>query len=84
MMNIALSARDEDTLTSLAKRVIRLSRRMERSEHKQFKEAVGQTAEQVAENLLNAFDEDVIQAKAQAESGVLTPAPEQLAQAQTG
>lgn len=43
---------------------------------------MGQTADQVAENLLNAFDEDVIQAKAQAESGVLTPAPEQLAQAQ--
>ena len=82
MMNIALGARDEDTLTSLANRVIRLSRRMERSEHKQFKETVGQTAEQVAENLLNAFDEDVIQAKAQAETGVLTPAPEQLAQAQ--
>lgn len=82
MMNIALGARDEDTLTSLANRVIRLSRRMERSEHKQFKETVGQAAEQVAENLLNAFDEDVIQAKAQAESGVLTPAPEQLAQAQ--
>lgn len=82
MMNIALGARDEDTLTSLANRVIRLSRRMERSEHKQFKETVGQTAEQVAENLLNAFDEDVIQAKAQAESGVLTPAPEQLAQTQ--
>ena len=81
-MNIALGARDEDTLTSLANRVIRLSRRMERSEHKQFKETVGQTAEQVAEKLLNAFDEDVIQAKAQAESGVLTSAPEQLAQAQ--
>ena len=82
MMNIALGARDEDTLTSLANRVIRLCRRMERSEHKQFKETVGQTAEQVAENLLNAFDEDVIQAKAQAESGALTPAPEQLAQTQ--
>ena len=82
MMNIALGARDEDTLTSLANRVIRLSRRMERSEHKQFKETVGQTAEQVAENLLNAFDEDVIHAKAQTESGVLTPAPEQLAQTQ--
>ena len=82
MMNIALGARDEDTLTSLANRVIRLSRRMERIEHKQFKETVGQTAEQIAENLLNAFDEDVIQAKAQAESGVLTPAPEQLAQTQ--
>ncbi len=52
------------------------------SEHKQFKETVGQTVEQVAENLLNAFDEDIIQAKAQTESGVLTPAPEQLAQAQ--
>ena len=73
MMNIALGARDEDTLTSLANRVIRLSRRMERSEHKQFKETVGQTAEQVAENLLNAFDEDVIQPKHKQKAACLRP-----------
>ena len=82
MMNIALGARDEDTLTSLANRVIRLSCKMERSEHKQFRETVGKSAEQVAENLLNAFDEDIIHAKACAENGTVSPTPEQNAKAQ--
>ena len=82
MMNIALGARDEDTLTSLANRVIRLSCKMERSEHKQFRETVGKSAEQVAEDLLNAFDEDIIHAKACAENGTVSPTPEQNAKAQ--
>ena len=82
MMNVALGAKDEDTLTSLANRVIRLNSQMSPAERKQFEAKVGTAAGSVAENLLNAFDEDVIQAKAQAESGVLTPAPEQLAQTQ--
>mgnify|MGYP005930084501 FL=1 len=82
MMNIALGARDEDTLTSLANRVIRLSCKMERSEHKQFRETVGKSAEQVAENLLNAFDEDIIYAKACAENGTSAPTPEQSTKAQ--
>lgn len=82
MVNIALGARDEDTLTSLANRVIRLSCKMERSEHKQFRETVGTSAEQVAEDLLNAFDEDIIHAKACAENGTVSPTPEQNAKAQ--
>lgn len=82
MMNIALGARDEDTLTSLANRVIRLSCKMERSEHKQFRETVGTSAQQVAENLLNAFDEDIIHAKACAENGTSAPTPEQSTKAQ--
>lgn len=82
MMNIALGARDEDTLTSLANRVIRLSCKMERSEHKQFRETVGKSAEQVAEGLLNAFDEDIIHAKACTENGTVSPTPEQNAKAQ--
>lgn len=82
MMNIALGARDEDTLTSLANRVIRLSCKMERSEHKQFRETVGKSAEQVAEDLLNAFDEDIIHAKACAENGTSAPTPEQSTKAQ--
>lgn len=82
MMNIALGARDEDTLTSLANRVIRLSCKMERSEHKQFRETVGTSAQQVAENLLNAFDEDIIHAKACAENGISAPTPEQSTKAQ--
>lgn len=82
MMNIALGARDEDTLTSLANRVIRLSCKMERSEHKQFREMVGTSAEQVAEDLLNAFDEDIIHAKACAENWTSAPTPEQSTKAQ--
>lgn len=82
MMNIALGARDEDTLTSLANRVIRLSCKMERSEHKQFRETVGKSAEQVAEGLLNAFDEDIIHAKACTEKGTVSPTPEQSTKAQ--
>ena len=82
MMNIALGARDEDTLTSLANRVIRLSCKMERSEHKQFRETVGKSAEQVAEDLLNAFDEDIIHTKACAENGTSAPTPEQSTKAQ--
>lgn len=82
MMNIALGARDEDTLTSLANRVIRLSCKMERSEHKQFRETVGTSAQQVAENLLNAFDEDIIHAKACAENWTSAPTPEQSTKAQ--
>lgn len=82
MMNIALGARDEDTLTSLANRVIRLSCKMERSEHKQFRETVGKSAEQVAEGLLNAFDEDIIHAKACTENGTVSPTPEQNTKAQ--
>lgn len=82
MMNIALGARDEDTLTSLANRVVRLSCKMERSEHKQFRETVGTSAQQVAENLLNAFDEDIIHAKACAENGTVSPTPEQSTKAQ--
>lgn len=81
MMNIALGARDEDTLTSLANRVIRLSCKMERSEHKQFRETVGTSAQQVAENLLNAFDEDIIHAKACAENWTSAPTPEQSTKA---
>lgn len=64
MMNIALGARDEDTLTSLANRVIRLNSQMTLSERKEFESTVGISANQVAQSLLNAFDEDVIAKKA--------------------
>lgn len=78
MMNVALGAKDEDTLTSLANRVIRLNSRMSISERKQFEETVGESAGKVAENLLNAFDEDVIAEKTKAEE----PSEEELKQVQ--
>ena len=82
MMNVALGARDEDTLTTLASRMIRLSAQMTAAEQKAFTNTVGSSAAQVAERLLNAFDEDVLTRKAQAEFGCETPGPEQYAQVQ--
>ncbi len=82
MMHVALGAKDEDTLTSLANRVIRLNSQMTASERKAFAEKVGIPAGKLAENLLNAFDEDAITARAQARFGCETPSPEQVAQVQ--
>lgn len=82
MMNVALGARDEDTLTTLASRMIRLSAQMTAAEQRAFTNTVGSSAAQVAERLLNAFDEDVLTRKAQAEFGCETPGPEQYAQVQ--
>ena len=80
MMNVALGAKDEDTLTSLANRIIRLNSQMTGSERKAFNEKVGVSAGKLAENLLNAFDEDIITAKAKAQFSSAEPTPEQYAQ----
>lgn len=68
MMNVALGAKAEDTLTSLANRIIRLNARMTPSEIKTFKRTVGKSADRLSENLLNAFDMDVIEEKAKWDS----------------
>jgi len=78
MMNVALGAKDEDTLTSLASRITRLNAQMTCSERQTFENTVGISASKVAENLLNAFDEDVITERAQADSGTDEPNEEQL------
>ena len=62
MMNVALGARDEDTLTSLASRIVRMNARMTASERKEFQEITGISAGQTAQALLDAFDPDVIAA----------------------
>ena len=64
MMNVALGARDEDTLTSLANRIIRLNSQMTPAEKKEFEKQVGIPVGKISENLLNAFDEDIIADKA--------------------
>lgn len=80
MLNVALGARDSDTLTSLANRVIRLNSQMTNSERKTFTEKVGISAGEVAEKLLNAFDEDVIYDAATVAENVTEPTEEQLAE----
>ena len=82
MMNVALGARDEDSLTSLASRIIRLNSQMTASERKAFTETVGMPAGNLAEKLLDAFDEDVLTHAAQAQFGCEIPMPEQYAQVQ--
>jgi type I restriction enzyme R subunit len=55
---------------------------MTASERKSFTETVGIPVGNLAEKLLDAFDEDVITAKAQAQFDCATPTPEQYAQVQ--
>ena len=81
MMNVALGARDEDTLTSLANRIIRLNAQLTLPEKNKFADAVGVTAEKMAENLLNAFDVDVITEKAKQCHGTAALSEEQLDEA---
>lgn len=64
MLNVAMGAKDEDTLTSLANRIIRLSSKLTPQEQKDFRAAVGAPAGQLAQDLLDAFDEDVIASRA--------------------
>ena len=80
MMNVALGDKSEDTLTSLANRLIRLNSQMSSNEKKEFAEKVGDGAGQMAERLLNAFDEDVILARAQTQFAAHAPSEEQIAQ----
>lgn len=82
MMNVALGDKSEDTLTSLANRVSRLDKQMTEKEHREFTENVGASARNIANNLLNAFDEDVIndRAKTIASSGI--PSDDDIANAQ--
>ena len=82
MMNVALGDKSEDTLTSLANRVIRLNSQMTPSEKKEFVETIGESAGKIAEKLLNAFDDDAIRIKAQAQFAIAEPTADQLVQAQ--
>ena len=64
MLNVAMGAKDEDTLTSLANRVIRLNSKMTDKERTEFSAKVGSSAGSVAQRLLDAFDLDVLSVKA--------------------
>lgn len=64
MMNVALGSKDEDTLISLANRIIRLNAQMDKGERKDFTDTVGMTASETAQKLIDAFDTDVVHAAA--------------------
>lgn len=82
MKSVALGAKDAETITSLANRIIRLNKIMTPTEQKQFVEIVGVPPSDVAEYLLNAFDKDVIDGKAKTESGSSTVTDAQRKEAQ--
>lgn len=82
MLHVALGAKDEDTLTSLANRIIRLGNQLDKKEHKVFKETIGNTTSRVAANLLDAFDDEKIRDRAQRLYHTDSPTEEQCAGAQ--
>ena len=59
MLNVAMGSKDEDTLTSLANRLIRLNSQMSQKERKEFTENVGISAGELSQQLLDAFDFDI-------------------------
>jgi type I restriction enzyme R subunit len=64
MQRVALNNKDEDTLISLANRIIRLNTQMSQQEKKEFESKVGRTATVTAQELIDAFDYDVISSRA--------------------
>ena len=64
-MGVMMGARDEDTVSSLAGRLARLNRQLDRTEQARIKErAGGMELTQIVGNLLAAIDADRIQGKA--------------------
>lgn len=59
MMSVVMGARDSDTITSLAGRLLRLSAVMDKNEHARASElAGGKAVNEIARDMLDAFDED--------------------------
>jgi type I restriction enzyme R subunit len=77
LLGVALGKRDEDTLTTLAGRLARLERELNHEDTKELKELTdGKSLGDLARNLLNACDPDVIAEKATSKPGA---APQEVA-----
>lgn len=62
--SVAFGAKDEDTLTSIANRFINLDKVLKNEDKEEFKNLTGGVAIiDVAKNILNAFDDDVINSR---------------------
>lgn len=64
MLNVVTGSRDEDTLTSLANRLIRLNAQLTPAERRDFEGTIGAQLGLLAQRMLDAFDPDVIAAGA--------------------
>lgn len=66
MMSVVMGARDDDTVTSLANRFLRLNSVLSEKEQKQATElAGGVPLNEVARKMLDAFDDDIIEKRAE-------------------
>jgi type I restriction enzyme R subunit len=71
MLSVAMGSRDEDVITSLANRLARLNSAMTPRERENFSEISGGiSVSAIVQNLLDAFDTDVIEQKAREQFGV--------------
>ncbi|MCI6733063.1 MAG: DEAD/DEAH box helicase family protein [Lachnospiraceae bacterium] len=59
MLNVAMGSKDENTLISLANRLIRLNSQMSPKERTEFAANVGLSAGNISQQLLDAFDIDI-------------------------
>jgi type I restriction enzyme R subunit len=76
LLGVALGKRDEDTLTTLAGRLARLDRELDKAQQQQVAQAAGgQTLAAMSAALLRAIDPDVIAEKA---SGTAGAAPHEI------
>lgn len=70
MLMVSMGHKDPETVTSLANRIIRLNNQMNEKQRQEFHDAVGCIPRDMANNLLNAYDEDKIIEKAQEKYGL--------------
>jgi Type I site-specific restriction-modification system, R (restriction) subunit and related helicases len=81
MLSVALGARDEDALTTLAGRLARLDKVMTEKENEKFAKICGTPIVAIAASLLNAFDPDKIDEAVRQKYGDAIPEDKQPAYA---
>jgi type I restriction enzyme, R subunit len=82
LKRVSFGATDADTLTSLASRLSRLDRTLDDKDRREISGASGgATLPEMAKSLLNAADPDAQRERAQQDSGMENPTPEQLQEA---
>jgi len=77
LMKTVIFNKDEDSITSLASRLIKLDKIFTPFESEQVRQICGKTLPELSESLLNAFDADKIFEKASSCSGCSVPTEEQ-------
>jgi type I restriction enzyme, R subunit len=80
LQNVAMGNRQEDILSSLANRLLRLDKQINETEKENFEErAAGNTIPQVVKQLLNAYDPDTVESlKKKVQSSMSGAAPTEI------